>query len=374
MHAWNTSLHMTSKPGGPAGGSLFVPMSAVELPRQYVVPTHDDMKTQVRGAMRNKYFESLPQTLATPLNAARAYLIVAHGCSMNAHFTLPRGTRLVYLVPPSCDMSVESQPALVRNPFILEKILDFRGPTSFRSGSTEYLVQRYEPGARVLDQVLTFSHDTGYAGVYKLPLHRDVIAANFNRFAPSVAATLAAAAQDQELTKLNYARDPNVFLSEYLNLLGPGTYVLAACRGSCTNSVTTGIEARLGRHSPIAVEQHAWMSGRLNAGGALPNMNSGTVQHNNRKVLASLLSTTGSGSNDSNYESNSERRAPKRTFRNMLLPSPSKSKSSEHTMSTMSVYGQDAIRARMLQRRRQTHRPDQRRVLGELSLQNYYAG
>ncbi len=343
MDLWDTSSRTSS----------FVPVSAVSLPSQHVLPSHDVVKTLVRAASTTGGFVRLPSVPSTRLNSRGAHLIVSHGCTLNAFFTLPTETRLVYLVPPSCDMAVSSQATLLRTPGVLDQILRFEGPTSFRVRSKEYFVQRYGPGDRVLDQLLTFAHDTGHAGVFRLPLHPNVVAGSFGQSLAS--ARVVGAASNHELTKLTYTREhANAFLSEYLRFLGPGTYVIAACRGSCDDRVTTNIQRRFGSQSPISLERNAWASTRR---GALPNMTSGTILHAN--AMRVLLNTTTSNS-DSNYESNSERRA-KRPPKRPLWPTESPRK---NRRLDISVYGPEAVRTRVLQRQ------GRRKILGEI--QQYF--
>ena len=371
---WNTSGHATS----------FVPVTALgpSLPQP---PSHGNVKPQVRGASPGSYFLPLPGSLPKKLNSAKPHLIVAHGCSLNSYFTLPAGTRLVYLVPPACDMQASSQTALMRTPGVLDKVLDYGGPSSVRVRDTTYTVQRYGYGARVLDQVLTFSHDTGYAGVFALPLHLDVTAGGFGAATASASARIVAEAKRHELTGLNYLRNPDAFLSEYLALLGPGTYVIAACRGLCTNSVTTGAERSLGRRSPFAVERNAWSSSVLNSGGVLPDTRTGLIRHTPtrpsarpsarprarpRDTFRVLPNVSGSNrSNGSNGDvSNSERRLSRRR----RLVSPGSSNANTNTSVDVNEalwrYGDEERRKRVLARRPAA--PEHRRALGEL--QTYF--
>jgi hypothetical protein len=346
---WNTSRHARS----------FVPVTA--LGHSLATPTapgHANMKSQVRAAHAGSYFMPLPAPARAALNAKKAHLIVAHGCSMNSHFTLPAATRLVYLVPPACDMDVSSQTALVTTPAALSQLLDFfGGPSSMRARDTTYTIQRYGYGARVLDQVLTFSHDTGYAGVFELPLHRSVVAGKFGAQTAASSAMLLARAREHELTKLDYLQNPSIFLSDYLRFLGPGTYVIAACRGLCGNTATTGAQRTLGSLSPYSREKNAWSSSLVMAGGTLPSISVGLIHHHNapRDSFRVHGNTTSSDSfrdraGDTDTDADNNGAAEARRARKARL----------------SHYFGEGVQKRVLQRKLGRAPAPQRQALGEL--------
>lgn len=341
---WNTSQHARS----------FVPMTALghSLAAAPVAPSHANMKSRVRAAHAHSFFMPLPTTTRA-LNANKAHLIVAHGCSMNSHFTLPAATRLVYLVPPACDMDVSSQTALVTTPAVLSQILDFGGPSSMRARDTTYTIQRYGYGARVLDQVLTFSHDTGYAGVFELPLHRSVVVGKFGVATAASSAMILARAREHELTKLDYLQNPSIFLSDYLKFLGPGTYVIAACRGLCGNTATTGAQRTLGSQSPYSREKNTWSSSLVMAGGTLPNINIGLIHHSPRdsfRVHTSSDRADASADTDTDTTNNSSTAVEARRARKARL----------------SHYFGEGVQKRVLQRKLGRAPASQRQALGEL--------
>lgn len=189
--------------------------------------------------VRDAYVPSLPPRAVALPGSAPAKVIDAHGCILQRSFTVPAGTSLVFLTPPGCSTTIFTVQGILTSREKVRNVLN-GSMTSIRAGNSEFFVDRRHAGERVGDMLLSFIHNLrSLFGVYDLPLHPSVLRATSSLSCPGNtknkidAAAAAHVHNHLDVTALSN-KPATIRLSTLLRHLGPGTYVVAACRGPCS--------------------------------------------------------------------------------------------------------------------------------------------
>ena len=167
------------------------------------------------------------------------YVITAHGRMKKERFTVPADKRIVYITPPACTAKKVTTWAMLDDPATVEKILD-PATTAVNNfdGRTQYM-HHIAPGETTQDISLTFKHDLGLTGVYKLPLHHEVLLCPVQSLAAvdeknikkvKNALRVQALANNHRVMKNAYSNIGKIRLRDLLPKVGPGTYVIQTCR------------------------------------------------------------------------------------------------------------------------------------------------
>ena len=183
----------------------------------------------------------------------KAYIIKAHGAMLPERFTLPSDKHVVYLTPPTCKALAIPKATFMGNRNTVRKVLDPM-TTYINSDEGKQYIHHILPGESTQDHMLTFDHDHGLRGVYKLPLHPNVFlmsaAKSLNGVNHSAALRVQASAERHQVKPEAYPRFRyQMKLSELLKKLGPGTYVVGACRGIPSSGGGDSAESSNGRRA-----------------------------------------------------------------------------------------------------------------------------